>query len=119
MTVPKPPCIRRISVMRTPCVFGLAAMLIAPLWNRSSGQEKEKSDAKTQRVELASDLIAQAPVAWKAQKPDKPFRTHEFVLPSSEKGQADGFLMVTHFGKNGGGGLEANLTRWYRLVEQP
>ncbi len=82
--------------------------------------EEPKGDKpKTQTVKLAADLTAQAPAAWKAQEAKKQFRTHEFVLPSSEKGAADGFMMVTHFGKGGGGDIESNLTRWYGMVEQP
>ena len=82
-------------------------------------QDQEKAQAKTQKVELAPDLVAEAPANWKFQKPERQFRTHEFVLPSGEKGVADGFLMVTNFGKGVGGGLEANLQRWYGMVEQP
>lgn len=82
--------------------------------------EEPKGDkAKTQPVKLAADLIAQAPAAWKAQETKKQFRTHEFVFPSSEKGAADGFMMVTHFGKGGGGDIDSNLRRWYGMVEQP
>ena len=82
-------------------------------------QEKDKSEPKTQKVELGADLTAQAPADWKAQKTDRPFRTHEFVLPSSDKHVPDGVMLVTHFGKGGGGGLEENLKRWYGMVEQP
>jgi hypothetical protein len=87
--------------------------------SRSQEQDKNKSEAKTQKVDLAADLAAQAPAEWKFQKPDRQFRTHEFVFPSAEQGGTDGFLMITHFGKGGGGGLEANLKRWYDMVEQP
>jgi len=83
-------------------------------------QEKDKrADAKTQKVDLAADLTAEAPPNWKFQKPNRQFRTHEFTLPDPDKGSTDGFLMITYFGKGGGGGLDANLDRWYKMVEQP
>lgn len=86
----------------------------------ASAQDKGKaSDSKTQKVELAADLTAEAPATWKFQKPDRPFRTHEFTLPAPEGGTGSGFLMITHFGKGGGGGLDENLRRWYGMVEQP
>ena len=81
--------------------------------------KKDKTEAKTQKVELAADLTAEAPADWKAQKPKSQLRTHEFVLSSSEKDVADGILFVMHFGSGSGGGLEENLKRWYGMVEQP
>lgn len=81
--------------------------------------KKEKPEAKTQKVDLAADLAAEAPEDWKVQKPKSQLRTHEFLFPSSQKDVADGILFVTHFGKGGGGGLEENLKRWYGMVEQP
>lgn len=95
----------------------LAALTCAMLGGWCVADDKEKP--KTQRVDLAPDLVAEAPANWKSQEPKGRFRTHEFALPSPEKGLADGFLMVTHFGKGGGGELEANLKRWYDMVEQP
>ena len=97
----------------------LAALASAMFGSRCLAVDKEKPKTKTQRVNLASDLLAEGPAEWKSQEPKGRFRTHEFVLPSSEKGLADGFMMVTHFGKGGGGGLEDNLKRWYLMVEQP
>src|SRR5262245_24974359 len=95
-------------------VLALCGMLASPAY----AQEKEKqSEAKTQKVELAADLTAEAPVDWKFQKPSSRFRTHEFILPNPEKDATDGFLMITHFGKGGGGGLNENLRRWYTMVE--
>jgi hypothetical protein len=83
-------------------------------------QDKDKkAETKTQKVELAADLTAEAPADWKFQKPNRQFRTHEFTFPDPGKGSATGFMMITHFGKGGGGGLEANLDRWYAMVEQP
>ena len=100
------------------CVVVVIGLVSSP----GSAQEKdkkEKPEAKTQTVALAADLTAQAPAEWKAQEPKSQIRTHEYVLPSPEKDVADGILFVTHFGKGGGGGLEANLQRWYGMVEQP
>jgi hypothetical protein len=84
-----------------------------------AAQEKGKEQSATQKVELAADLIAQAPADWKSKKAESRFRTHEFILPSKEKGTPDGVLIVTHFGKGQGGDLESNLRRWYGQVEQP
>jgi hypothetical protein len=85
--------------------------------SRAGAQDKEAP--KTQPVTLAADLTAQAPAHWKSQKPKSKFRTHEFVLPATGQGKTDGFLMLTYFGPGGGGDLDANLERWYGMVEQP
>jgi hypothetical protein len=85
----------------------------------SQAQENDKAERKTQKVSLAADLAADAPAEWKTQEPKSQLRSHEFVLPGAEKGVADGILFVMHFGKGGGGGLDANLQRWYGMVEQP
>jgi hypothetical protein len=101
--------------MRKLATVGLTIVLATFTISLVPAQEK----AKTQKVELAADLVAEAPGDWKAQKAQKRFRTHEFVLPAAENGQTEGFLFVAHFGKGGGGGLEENLKRWYGMVEQP
>jgi hypothetical protein len=110
---------------RSPMKTLLSCLVGVALCTASSGtfaQEKEKKDkpdAKPQKVELAADLVADAPGDWKSQKPKSQLRTHEFVLPSGQKDVADGILFVMHFGKGSGGGLEENLKRWYGMVEQP
>jgi hypothetical protein len=98
---------------------GVVALVVIVAGHASAQEKETKTEAKTQKVELAADLVAQAPADWKFQKPNRPFRTHEFTLPDPEKGATDGFLMIMHFGKGGGGGLEENLRRWYGMVEQP
>ena len=98
---------------------GVWIIAVASVVAGTQAQEKDKAEQKTQKVALAADLTAQAPAEWKVQEPKSQIRTHEFVLPSAEKDVAGGILFVTHFGKGGGGGLEANLQRWYGMVEQP
>jgi hypothetical protein len=99
--------------------FGVVALLVFASCYVSAQEKDKKTEAKTQKVELAADLVAEAPADWKFQKPNRQFRTHEFTLPDPDKGATDGFLMITHFGKGGGGGVEENLRRWYGMVEQP
>lgn len=101
----------------------VALLVVATAWSACPAQEnkeeKQKSEAKTQPIELAADLTAEVPANWKSREPASRTRTHEFALPSPEKGLADGILFVAHFGKGQGGGLEDNLKRWYGMVEQP
>src|SRR5712692_1471966 len=99
--------------------LALAMSLLAAFFWSLCRAEQAKKESKPQRVDLAEDLTAEAPGDWKAQQAKRQFRTHEFILPSSEKETPDGLLFVTHFGKGGGGGLEDNLKRWYGMMEQP
>lgn len=85
----------------------------------AAADDKQKADSKPQRVELAADLIAEAPAAWKMRAVERRPRTHEASFPSTQEGLADGTLTVYHFGKGGGGDLESNLSRWYKMMEQP
>jgi hypothetical protein len=79
----------------------------------------EEKQQKPQPIELAPDLTAIVPPGWRIEKADGQFRVHQFVLASEDKELKDGVLIITYFGKGGAGGLDANLERWYGMVEQP
>lgn len=51
-----------------------------------------------------------APEGWQPAKPATSMRLAEYVVPSPD-GEA-AVLSIFHFGPGGGGGVEANVTRW-------
>lgn len=98
-----------------PVVFASAVVLAAI--QEKNDKKDEKEAVKTRKLEIANDLVTEVPVTWKAQKATSRFRIHQFELPRAKGDKADGNLVFFHFGKGGGGGLEANLKRWYSMVE--
>ena len=58
----------------------------------------ERADAPPVRFEL--------PEGWTLEKPSKPMRMAEFVMPGGLRG------VVYYFGEGQGGGLEPNIQRW-------
>lgn len=107
--------LRMIGLPAVPPVVLLFAGWVAAA--DKEGEKKEKP--KRQPLAIAQDLRAQVPVAWKKQKPKGFGRIHQYLLPRAKDDPADGLLFIAHFGQGGGGSLEANLQRWYKMVEQP
>jgi hypothetical protein len=114
--------------MRQSCTFSrcLAAVLpflfasavaLAAIQEKKADEKDDKEPVKTRKLEIADDLVTEVPVTWKAQKATSRFRIHQFDLPRAKGDKADGNLVFFHFGKGGGGGLAANLKRWYGMVE--
>jgi len=69
------------------------------------------ADEKGKVVEI-DGLKSTAPAAWKSEEPKGMNRTVQFKIPKAAGDPEDGELVVYHFGKNGGGGVDANIKRW-------
>lgn len=99
---------------RTVSVALAAAIIVG---RPSLAEDKEKPQPKP--ITIEDDLTATVPGDWKVVEPDFPrFRKAQFALPRAEGDDADGVLIVYHFGKGGGGSLDDNLERWYGMMEQ-
>ncbi|MFA6109925.1 MAG: hypothetical protein WDA75_14255 [Candidatus Latescibacterota bacterium] len=64
-------------------------------------------------------LAGQAPAEWRQVPPSSSMRLAEYALPGYPGGTADAVLAVFHFGQNQGGGVEANIQRWFSQFIQP
>jgi len=62
-------------------------------------------------------ISAVLPKGWQPVAPSSSMRVAEYLLPGEKAG--DGTLAVFYFGRNQGGGLEANIERWYGQFSQP
>lgn len=72
--------------------------------------------AKTTTIELAGGkLTLEAPDAWKSEEPKSRIVQYEFSAPKDAK--EDSAARITIMGA--GGGVEANLDRWYGQFDQP
>ena len=62
-------------------------------------------------------ISAEMPEGWQQVPPSSSMRKAEYLLPG--EGAEDGSLAVFYFGPSQGGGLEANIERWYGQFTQP
>ena len=59
-----------------------------------------------------------APAGWVTESPSSNFRKAQYRLPRVDQDPEDASCIVFHF-QGGGGGVEANLQRWYGQFTQP
>lgn len=59
------------------------------------------------------------PEGWRQVPPSSSMRVAQFVLPGEENQTGEASLAIFYFGPNQGGGLEANIERWYGQFSQP
>lgn len=62
-------------------------------------------------------ISAEVPEGWQVVPPSSSMRKAEYVLPG--EGAEDGSLAVFYFGPSQGGGVDANIERWYGQFTQP
>lgn len=60
-----------------------------------------------------------APKEWKNEEASSSFRLAQFVLQRADGDGVDATCVIFRFGGGQGGGLEANLNRYYGQFEQP
>lgn len=71
----------------------------------------EAPKAKTKEV-AAGDVTLKVPESWKQKELKSQFRVAEFEIPAAKGDETPGELAVFFFGATGGGGVDANITRW-------
>jgi hypothetical protein len=64
-------------------------------------------------------ISAVMPEGWRQVPPGSTMRVAEYALPGAKVGAGDATLAVFFFSGNQGGGLEANIERWYGQFSQP
>lgn len=67
-------------------------------------------------AETAGGLKWTAPAGWKAQ-PERPMRAATYSVPKAAGDAEDGECAVFYFGAGQGGGVQANIDRWYGQFE--
>ena len=70
----------------------------------------------TAAAETAGGLTWTAPAGWKAQG-ERPMRAATYAVPKAAGDSEDGECAVFYFGPGQGGGVEANIQRWYGQFE--
>ncbi|MFN0059079.1 MAG: hypothetical protein ACKVX7_11525 [Planctomycetota bacterium] len=64
-------------------------------------------------------LELKTPAEWKSVPPTSGMRKAQFQLPRVKDDTADGEFVVFYFGRDQGGGADANLERWIKQFERP
>ncbi len=91
-------------------ILSFALALSAVFVVRASAQDAPGS------IEFADGHLAmKAPAAWKRKQPLTSIVEHEFAIPAAKGDAADGRLTLMA----AGGGVEANIARWYGQFTQP
>lgn len=64
-------------------------------------------------------ITVTVPEGWKTIEPSSSMRVAQFALPKVAGDKEDAELVVFNFGPGQGGGVQANLDRWYGQFKQP
>jgi len=78
-----------------------------------------KPTAKAPQEVKLGTVSGKLPGDWETVPPTGEFRAAQYALPKAEGDGAQTLLIVFYFGKNGGGGVEDNVRRWYGMIRQP
>ena len=66
---------------------------------------------------LPLDLVHDVPDGWETAETSSRMRLAQWTLPGDGEGTAE--VVIFFFGPGQGGGVEANLARWFSQFEQP
>jgi len=75
--------------------------------------------ARADEVVEIDGMKSKAPDSWKKGTPATAMQYAVFTLPKVEGDSEDASLTVYFFSPGGGGGVEANLTRWKGMFKAP
>jgi hypothetical protein len=65
-----------------------------------------------------SPLGFDVPKGWKVEQPKSKMRSHQYHVPRTEGDERDAKVIVYFFGKQQGGGVEANIERWKKQIKR-
>jgi len=77
----------------------------------------EKPSTKTNKVE-AQDIVLNVPDGWKQKPQVREPRIVEFEVPPVGDDKESGEFVVFFFGKQGAGGVQANIDRWVGQLDE-
>lgn len=77
----------------------------------------KKAATKTKKV-VAGDITLNVPESWKQKTVSPGMRVAEFEVPPVGDEKEPGEFVVFFFGKQGAGGVKANIERWIGQVEE-
>lgn len=103
---------------RTTWMIGITCLLALTFLGLTRQLTLAQGEKKGSLVSL-DGLSSRAPAEWKEVENPRQFRYKEFVLPRQADDKMDAELIIFYFGEGGGGGVEANISRWKGMFEPP
>jgi gluconolactonase len=80
-------------------------------------EKAEKAAVKTKKVG-AQDIVLNVPEGWKQKPQVREPRIVEFEVPPAGDEKESGEFVVFYFGKQGAGGVQANIDRWIGQLDE-
>jgi len=100
------------AILTMPLLFVVSASLRA-----DEPAQKEKSPEKTKKIQ-AKDLSLTVPANWKQKPQASEMRVAELDVPPVGDDKEPGEFVVFWFGKQGAGGVQANIQRWIGQLDE-
>jgi gluconolactonase len=100
------------ALLTTPLLLAISVSLRA-----DEPAQKEKAPAKTKKIQ-ARDLSLTVPEGWKQKPQGSEMRVAELEIPPVGEDKEPGEFVVFWFGKQGAGGVQANIQRWIGQLEE-
>ncbi len=100
---------------RSVCSSLLLVMFLASAALTLAQQPAAGQDDPATIVLGGGKLRLKAPAKWVRKQPQTQIVEHEFAIPAAEGDKTDGRLTIM----GAGGGIEANIDRWYGQFTQP
>jgi len=96
--------------MRRATIVAFGVALLASLAGAAGGEDKPST------MQLAGGKFSLTPPAtWKTKQPQSSIIEYEYAIPAAKGDSTEGRLTVMA----AGGGVEANIDRWYSQFSQP
>jgi hypothetical protein len=81
----------------------------------AAGAEDQKAPQAVKPFVIGGAFQLTAPESWTSRQPQTRIVEHEFAVPAAKDDERDGRVTVM----GAGGGIEANIERWYQQFSQP
>ena len=108
-----------ISLSRWLCILSLSFVLGGCSQNFQGGEGvQEEKPSPSAATAAAGGIAWESPSRWKL-GPRRPMRAATYKIPANPGDAEDAECAVFYFGPGQGGGIQANLRRWYGQFEQP
>ncbi len=91
--------------------------VVTPFGRTDEPAKTETPSSKTKKVE-ANDITLNIPEGWKQKPQVREPRIVEFEVPPVGDDKESGEFVVFFFGKQGAGGVQANVDRWVGQLEE-
>jgi hypothetical protein len=98
-----------------PAITRTTACLLALIAVSAARAEDQKAQSAAKPFTIGGAFQLSAPEGWVSRQPQTRIVEHEFSVPAAKDDERDGRVTVM----GAGGGIEANIERWFQQFSQP